>query len=235
MVLNKNNNLIFILFIYIILCPFPSYAVPPDPSTIDDSIYEHHRMSKVTDNGYFLDLEIYSDPNGSKFLFDPTTQEFYDINDFSELSGEIEKRVTALESSKQDLSMWITIFVTSVILVIGINIGLSVWQVGSIAQREAEDYMKEYEKSFQHLINDTISQIDDKITNYKDKLDELEKKVYELSPQFESDIERSEDAIKNLASSAEKILKEFKDETQEIKLNVMDEIEKWLEKNKNDS
>ena len=131
--------------------------------------------------------------------------------------------------------MWITLFVASVIFVFGINIGLSVWQVGSIAQREAEDYMKEYEKSFQHLINDTISQIDDKITNYKDKLDELEKKVYELSPQFESDIERSEDAIKNLASSAEKILKEFKDETQEIKLNVMDEIEKWLEKNKNDS
>src|SRR5689334_2312296 len=47
-----------------------------------------------------------------------------------------ERRIFALESGKQDLSAWASIFITSITLLALANVSLSVWQVGSIARNE---------------------------------------------------------------------------------------------------
>ncbi len=51
-----------------------------------------------------------------------------------------------------------------------------------------------------------------------------------IGPKFDSSIEKSEEAVSNLASFAEKILMDFKIETQQTKSNIIDELEKWQEK-----
>jgi len=151
-------------------------------------------------------------------------------DDSFESTRKLESRIAVLESTKQDMSVWITIFATSVILIITLNIGLSVWQVGSIAHREAEDYMREYEKQFENVIQDTIKQIDQKVESYETSLDAIIIKINELGPRFESSIEKTEDAIRNFASFSEKALAEFKEETSKAKQNIINEMEKWQEK-----
>ncbi|TVL98620.1 MAG: hypothetical protein CV087_21070 [Candidatus Brocadia sp. WS118] len=139
----------------------------------------------------------------------------------------IERRVAVLESTKADLEVWVTIFVTIVTLLIALNIGLSVWQVGSIARREVESSIKEYDEKFQGVLSSGAKAIDEKFSSYEEKLKLINHKLTDLQPKLQNDLDTISKKLTEVKSEADNLLSKFKTDSESIKKNILSEIENY--------
>jgi hypothetical protein len=94
---------------------------------------------------------------------------------------ELQKRIAILEASRADLSVWATIFVGVVALLVAANVGLSVWQVGSIARKEADAVIDDYNKRFAGFLTSGEQEIQKSLDRYQSTIDGLSRRMDELS------------------------------------------------------
>lgn len=151
-----------------------------------------------------------------------------------EMGGEIyadfERRLAVLESAKQDMKIWITIFVATVTLLTGLNIGLSVLQVGSIARREVENSIKEYDEKFDGFLTGGTETINKKLADYDSRLETIKEKTSELNLNVEKSIDLIDERINAFRKDADNILDKFRTESQNVKLSVLNELQTYHSK-----
>ena len=94
---------------------------------------------------------------------------------------ELKKRIAILEASCADLGVWATIFVGVVALLVAANVGLSVWQVGSIARKEADGVIDQYNKRFAGFLTSGEQEIQKTLDRYQSTIDALSQRMDELS------------------------------------------------------
>jgi hypothetical protein len=114
--------------------------------------------------------------------------------------GDLSGRLAALEASTRDSSAWATILVGVVTLLVAGNIGLSVWQVGSIARKEAEAIIVDYNEQFsgfltrgQHTIAETLARYEESISDLSRRLDAISARIERYAAETssaKSDIQR---------------------------------------------
>jgi len=114
--------------------------------------------------------------------------------------GDLSTRLAVLEASTRDSSAWATILVGVVTLLVAANIGLSVWQVGSMARKEAEAIIVDYNKQFsgfltrgQHTIAETLAHYEESISDMSRRLDAIAARIERYAAETSSassDIQR---------------------------------------------
>lgn len=85
----------------------------------------------------------------------------------------LDTRVAVLEGSLRDFSALATVFVAIVSMLVVANVGLSVWQVGSLAQREVETAINKYDAQFHGFLTQRKDLIERRLTEYRDTLAEM--------------------------------------------------------------
>ncbi len=91
------------------------------------------------------------------------------------------QRIAILESGRQDLSAWASIFVGILALLAAANVGLSIWQVGSIARNEVEKLSGEYAKQFVRFLQHGQSEISAKLKEYEAQTSDLAHQIDAVS------------------------------------------------------
>jgi hypothetical protein len=174
-------------------------------------------------------LEIHAlEPGGAGFTPETDVYVSTDRSALEEHSeSEIDKRLLVLESSRADVGVWIKLFIATVTILITINIGLSVWQVGSIARREVENRIQEYDIKFGGFLSSREKYFDEKIASYETRLNMLLEKINKLETKSESNIDIANGKIGEFKSQIQSVLNNFREEAQEIRVAVLSDLEKW--------
>jgi uncharacterized small protein (DUF1192 family) len=103
----------------------------------------------------------------------------------SEEIGKLESRLAVLEAGRNDLSAWATLFVGVVTLLVAANIGLSIWQVGSLARKEADAIITEYNAQFSGFLASGQHTIVERLALYEESVSELSRRLDEISARIE--------------------------------------------------
>lgn len=159
---------------------------------------------------------ISSGTPGGTVVFDPSSEKFA-----------LEKRVSVLESTKQDLTLWITIFVTMVTILIALNVGLSVWQVGGIARREVELRIKEFDDQFNGILSKDAQTIDEQIKAYESKLLALGEKLENCDTISTKKLSQMDETLAAFRNEADAIRSKFLTDSENLKENTLTEIENY--------
>jgi hypothetical protein len=137
---------------------------------------------------------------------------------------ELVKRIDVLEAVKASLQSWITILIFTITVLASANIGLSVWQVGSITRKEVENSLKDYNSRFEEMINNMYKDIEGKLSNYgrtaKDIIEEVRKIENEI------DIDKSEltTSIADIKNKGDVILEKIKVEGEIMKNDLVSKL-----------
>ncbi|HZF08776.1 MAG TPA: hypothetical protein VFE33_08310 [Thermoanaerobaculia bacterium] len=99
--------------------------------------------------------------------------------------GKLETRLAVLEAGRNDLSAWATLFVGVVTLLVAANIGLSIWQVGSLARKEADAIIAEYNAQFSGFLTRGQHTIVERLAQYEEGVSELSRRLEEISARIE--------------------------------------------------
>lgn len=167
---------------------------------------------------------------GEWFTGTTGTTDTGDIEFKTEEYSDIEKRLAVLESAKQDTEVWVDILLAMVTLLIALNIGLSIWQVGSIARREVENGIKEYDEKFNRFLTDKGEDINKKLADYDSRLETIKEKTSELNLNVEKNIDLIDERINAFRKDADNILDKFRTESQNVKLSVLNELQTYHSK-----
>jgi hypothetical protein len=90
-------------------------------------------------------------------------------------------RIAALEASRQDLSAWATILIGIVTLLVLTNVGLSIWQVGSLARKEVDEVIAQYDKQFSGFLTRGESTIAEKLEQYGEMISDLSGRMNDIA------------------------------------------------------
>jgi hypothetical protein len=161
--------------------------------------------------------------------FDATGEETVSVQE-RKMYLDFERRLAVLESTKQNMSIWIEIFVATATLLILLNIGLSVWQVGSIARREVETSIKEYDEKFDGFLTSGVEIINKKLADYDSKLEALKEKINELNLKAGKNLDLTNEKISAFRKEADGLLEKFRTESQDIKSNILNELQAYHSK-----
>jgi hypothetical protein len=134
---------------------------------------------------------------------------------------QFERRIFALESAKQDLSAWASIFIGGITLLAVANVGLSVWQVGSIARSEVGKAVVDYDQKFSGFLLREEKNLAERLSRFESAISELSKQreaLSELLATYSTDASRaaseadriSAGAIARLHREGERILEELR-------------------------
>jgi hypothetical protein len=138
--------------------------------------------------------------------------------------GDLVKRVDILEAVKASLQAWITILIVTITALASANVGLSVWQVGSITRREVENSLKDYDNKFKEIIEKTYRDIDERLSS----CGITTKNIAELAKKIEADLGKDNDrivtAIREIQNEGNGLLEKIKAEGTIIKNNMMNEL-----------
>jgi hypothetical protein len=96
-------------------------------------------------------------------------------------TADLETRLAVLEATRQDLSAWATILIGVVTLLLAANVGLSIWQVGSIARKEADAIIADYNVRFSGFMTSGQRTITETLTHYEGAISELSRRLDEMS------------------------------------------------------
>jgi acetyl-CoA carboxylase carboxyltransferase component len=99
--------------------------------------------------------------------------------------GKLETRLAVLEAGRNDLSAWATLFVGVVTLLVAANIGLSIWQVGSLARKEADAIIAEYNAQFSGFLTHGQQTIIERLAQYEESVSELSRRLDEIAEKIE--------------------------------------------------
>jgi len=94
---------------------------------------------------------------------------------------ELNLRISALESSRQDLSAWATIFIGIASLLILANVSLSVWQVGSLAQKEVDKVIAQYNEQFGGFLSHRENTVKDRLNEYDKMISDLSDRINDIA------------------------------------------------------
>ena len=109
-----------------------------------------------------------------------------------------------LEGSIQDSSAVATVFVFIVGLLVAANAGLSVWQVGSLAQKEVETAIAKYDDQFHGFLSQRKDLIAEKLTHYSDSVSSVSRQIHDVS----MIVQGHEDFVSETVTSIDKITRE---------------------------
>lgn len=111
---------------------------------------------------------------------------------------ELDKRIAMLESARQDLSAWATIFVSIVAVLLAANVTLSVLQVRTLARKEAEKAIIQYDKQFNGFLMRGQDTIADKLGQYEASIAELTRRIREITTSVDQCSAVSSDVIADM-------------------------------------
>lgn len=90
---------------------------------------------------------------------------------------DLNRRIGTVESARQDLSAWATMFVGVVTLLVLVNVSLSVWQVGSLARKEVDEVIAQYNKQFSGFLKGGKDAIAKKLAEYETRVSDLSQRL----------------------------------------------------------
>jgi hypothetical protein len=123
-----------------------------------------------------------------------------------EAIGKLETRLAVMEAGRNDLSAWATLFVGVVTLLVAANIGLSIWQVGSLARKEADAIIAEYNAQFSGFLTRGQHTIVERLAQYEESVLELSRRLDEISARIERYSTKASTAGADLQKAAEGII-----------------------------
>lgn len=118
---------------------------------------------------------------------------------------ELERRIFALESAKQDLSAWASIFIGGITLLALANVGLSVWQVGSIARNEVGKAVTIYDQKFSGFLIREEKDMAERLSNFEAAIAEMAKQRESISillSEYSSEASRSATEAGKISAAA---------------------------------
>lgn len=139
-----------------------------------------------------------------------------------------ENRIQNLESTREDIGSWIKIFITSVSIMIALNIGISVLQVGGIAKKEVNDRLEGLREQINDMVAESEREFNSKVEDFNKLLDSMSEKVDLLEGKSKTNVDEVQHDMKNLKEELEDMLKIFKFETNLLKEGSESKIEKWF-------
>jgi hypothetical protein len=116
----------------------------------------------------------------------------------------LERRIAMLEGSVQDSSAIATVFVFVVGLLVAANAGLSVWQVGSLAQKEVDAAIGRYDDQFHGFLSQRKDLIAERLTRYGDSVSSVSRQVHDVS----QIVQGHEDFVSETITSIDKLTRE---------------------------
>lgn len=119
-------------------------------------------------------------------------------------SESLEKRISVLEGRLQDASAVATVFVFVVGILVAANAGLSVWQVGSLAQKEVETAIAKYDDQFHGFLSQRKDQIAERLTRYGESVSSVSRQIHEVSML----VQGHEDFVSETINSVDKLTRE---------------------------
>ena len=135
-----------------------------------------------------------------------------------------EQRLVALESERHDLSTWATIFIGSISLLALANVGLSVWQVGSIARHEVGKAVTDYDQRFSGFLVQEQGTIEKRLAEFDTALSELAKKRASLSLLVDEYSGAAEVAVGEIRKIGADTLLRLQQEGQRIRNDLRSEL-----------
>jgi hypothetical protein len=118
---------------------------------------------------------------------------------------DLDRRIFALESAKQDLSAWASIFIGGITLLALANVGLSVWQVGSIARNEVGKAVTSYDQKFSGFLIREERDMAERFSNFEAAITEMAKQRESISillSEYSSEASQSATEAGRIAAAA---------------------------------
>jgi F0F1-type ATP synthase membrane subunit b/b' len=136
-----------------------------------------------------------------------------------------------LEAGRQDLGTWASLLVGVVTLLLAANVGLSVWQVGSMARREATGAIEEYDRRFNGFLTKGEDMIRVALETNERRIAELSRRLSELSARFDKHSEVARETIAELTNEAERIFERARLDSERARAELERELsEYWTTK-----
>lgn len=219
----KNIFLLFILGLIPLMC----FGENPPPSNVVSST--GGSVTTGRDNAGGGGTISTTNPGGGITIDNPNPNPSgfqYNNNRYQRL----DRRIEILEHSRDDLNSWVMIFVTSVTILIALNIGISVWQIGSIARKEVSQHIDGLQEEINALLEQNEKGFETKISEFQNNLSSIISKIESLEKKSGDYVEESDNRIKALQNELTAMIDKFRKEAGEIKSMAQTELETWYSK-----
>ena len=141
--------------------------------------------------------------------------------------AELRSRVASLEAGRQDLSAWATMLVGIVAVLFAANVGLSVWQVGSISRREADNVIGEYDRRFNGFLTTGEETIREALAHSEQRFSELSARIKDVSASVESVSPVAREALAAVHAEIHAAVERFHAEGEQLRTRVERELQEY--------
>jgi hypothetical protein len=141
----------------------------------------------------------------------------------------VETRLAVLESAKADVQIWIAILIAVVVLLLAANVGLSVWQVGSIARKEVDENLSEFDMKFSGVVDKNIGTITQAISVYESRIEALSKSVQEANARTDDKVAAIQKATQELNTAGAEVRSTVIQEAERLKAAALHELKEHHE------
>jgi hypothetical protein len=145
------------------------------------------------------------------------------------LDRSVETRLAVLESAKGEVQVWVAILIGVVVLLLAANVGMSVWQVGSMARKEVDENLREFDGRFRGVVDKNIGAITQAISVYESRLEALTRSVQEANGRTNSQIESIQKKTQEFSAAAAEVIAAIGQDAERVKTAALQDLRQYYE------